>query len=261
MDRGNATVAVNAGPHVLVVAGSDSSGGAGIARDVETLAAFGVRACLAVTAVTVQTHVAVDRIEMMPPGLIAEQMLAALAANDISVIKIGMLGSEDAIGAVAAVLEQHPNVPTVFDPVMAASSGRALLPDGAIGVMRHDLMPLCTLVTPNLVELAILTGDEQARDESAARRQGTILLDAACDAVLVKGGHGSSSRSVDILLRRGRAPVRFDAARLPGSMRGTGCMLASAAAAWLALGAPIEESVRKAKQHVHRRLREGFARR
>ncbi|RUM96308.1 hydroxymethylpyrimidine/phosphomethylpyrimidine kinase [Pseudaminobacter arsenicus] len=252
-------MAVNADPHVLVVAGSDSSGGAGIARDVETLAAFGVRACLAVTAVTVQTHVAVDHVEMMPPRLIAEQMLAALTANHISAVKIGMLGSEDAIGAVAAVLKQYPNVPTVFDPVMAASSGRALLPDGAIGVMRNDLIPLCTLVTPNLIELAILTGDEQAQGELTARRQGTVLLDDACDAVLVKGGHGSNSRSVDILLRRGQVPIRFDAPRLLGTMRGTGCMLASAAAAWLALGAPIEESVRKAKQLVHRRLRDGHA--
>jgi hydroxymethylpyrimidine/phosphomethylpyrimidine kinase len=254
MDRADRAMAVSGARHVLVVAGSDSSGGAGLARDVETISAFGLRTCLAVTAVTVQTHGGVDRIEPMPPSLIAEQMRAAFTANTIGAIKIGMLGAEDVIAAVAAVLRLHAQVPAVLDPVLAASSRRALLPDTAIGAMKHELMPLCALVTPNLIELAILTGNEPAPDEAATLRQGRMLLKAGCNAVLVKGGHAAGVEATDLLLRPDQVPVRFAAPRLAGTMRGTGCMLASAVAAHLAPESEpmdaVEEAVRQAKRYV-----------
>lgn len=247
-------MAVSGAPHVLVVAGSDSSGCAGLARDVETISAFGLRTCLAVTAVTVQTHGGVDRIEPMPPSLVDEQMRAAFAANAIRAIKIGILGTEDVIGAVATVLRLHPQVPAVLDPVLAASSGRALLPETAISVMKHELMPLCALVTPNLIELAILTGNKPALDEVAAVRQSHMLLKAGCNAVLVKGGHAGGVEATDLLLHPDQVPVRFAAPRLAGTMRGTGCMLASAIAARLAAESKpmdaVEEAVRQAKRYV-----------
>lgn len=235
--------------HVLVIAGSDSSGGAGIARDVETLAAFGVKACLALTAVTVQTHTAVERVDLCAPDLVEAQMRAALSANVVAAIKIGMLGSRETVARVAAVLRDHVGMPVVLDPVVASSSGRALLSDDAIAVMRESLMPLCTLVTPNLPELALLSGGSEADEHQQARD----LLDGGVKALLVKGGHAEGPRAVDTLYQAGKPPLRFEGPRLPGTMRGTGCMLASAIAAGLARGDGLEASVRAAKTHLSER--------
>jgi len=248
-------MAVKAEPHVLIVAGSDSSGGAGIARDIETIAAAGLRSCLAITAVTVQTHATVGAVDLVRPTLVADQMRAALGANHVAAIKIGMLAAEGTMEEVTAVLREHANIPTVLDPVLASSSGRPLLAKGAIAVMKRDLFPLCSLVTPNLIELAHLAGLEPAPDETHAILQGQQLLADGCPALLIKGGHASGARSTDIMLRLNHAPVRFDAPRLEGKMRGTGCMLASAIAAHLARDVPLEESVPKAKQYVFDRLR------
>nr|WP_313958435.1 hydroxymethylpyrimidine/phosphomethylpyrimidine kinase [Chelativorans sp. EGI FJ00035] len=235
---------------MLAIAGSDSSGGAGLSRDVEAIAAFGLRTAIAVTAVTVQTHQQVLTVEAMPPALVADQMRTALEANPIGAIKIGMLAAKGTIDAVASVLRAHANVPVVLDPVLAASSGGALLEPDAVAVLTHDLMPLCRLITPNLQELALLTGSRSVGSEEEVLRQGRILLDAGAPAVLVKGGHGSGKWSTDILLRPDSEPVRFEALRLNRQLRGTGCMLASAIAALLALDATVEESVRRAKQFV-----------
>ncbi|KQU89599.1 hydroxymethylpyrimidine/phosphomethylpyrimidine kinase [Mesorhizobium sp. Root102] len=242
--------------HVLVVGGSDSSGGAGIARDIETIASIGARTCLAVTALTVQTHEAVMQIHHSPPSLVADQMRAALKANEVAAIKIGMLAKAEIVAAVAAVLRENPQVPAVLDPVLASTSGRALLEAGAIAVMKRNLMPLCRLVTPNLIELALLVGSEPAVDEDSAVRQGRELLAAGARALLIKGGHASGARSTDILLCSDHEPVRFDAPRLATSMRGTGCMLASAIAAHLAKASPLEDSVRKGKRFVFEKLQQ-----
>lgn len=236
--------------HVLIVAGSDSSGGAGIARDIETVSAFGLRSCLAVTAVTVQTHAVVEHVILVPPELVAAQMRAAFAANAVAAVKIGMLGTAAAIEAVGAVLADNRQVPVVLDPVLASTSGRVLLADDAIDVLRRDLMPICRLVTPNLVELAGLTGSAPASHEKGACLQAEELSRTVRTAVLVKGGHAQGSRCVDVLLQPNHPAVRFEAPRLPRGMRGTGCMLSSAVAASLALGGSLEASVSRAKQHV-----------
>ncbi|MDX8515298.1 hydroxymethylpyrimidine/phosphomethylpyrimidine kinase [Mesorhizobium captivum] len=252
-------MALNRDPHVLVVGGSDSSGGAGIARDIETISSIGLRTCLAVTAVTVQTHQAVTAIHHLQPGLVADQMRAALRTNEVSSIKIGMLPAGRVILAVAAVLSENPRIPAVLDPVLASSSGRPLVEPNAIDVMKRDLMPLCRLVTPNLVELAVLTGSELAVSDEDVLRQGRRLLAAGPRALLIKGGHAAGARSTDILLSPDREPVRFDMPRLAGSMRGTGCMLASAIAAHLARAKSLEGSVREAKQRVFEKLMEASA--
>ncbi|RVD57662.1 hydroxymethylpyrimidine/phosphomethylpyrimidine kinase [Mesorhizobium sp. M2D.F.Ca.ET.185.01.1.1] len=245
-------------PHVLIVAGSDSSGGAGIARDIETVSAFGLRSCLAVTAVTAQTHATVEHIEQMPPQLIAAQMRAAFAANPVAAVKIGMLGTAAAIQAVGSVLADDRQMPVVLDPVLASTSGRLLLAVDAIDALCRDLMPACRLVTPNLVELAALTRSVLALDEEAACRQGKQLSSTVGTTVLVKGGHARGPQAVDLLLPPDGPAVRFEAARLKHRMRGTGCMLSTAVATFLALGASLEESVRGAKQYVFERfVREG----
>ncbi|MGX5802072.1 hydroxymethylpyrimidine/phosphomethylpyrimidine kinase [Bradyrhizobium sp. Arg314] len=253
-------MALKQDPHVLVVGGSDSSGGAGIARDIETISAIGVRTCVAITAVTVQTHDAVGDIRHMQPGLVADQMRAALRANEVAAIKIGMLATAQIIAAVATVLRENPRIPAVLDPVLASSSGRPLLQARAIGVMKRDLMPLCRLVTPNLIELAILTGSELAGDDDDALRQGRRLLAAGPPALLIKGGHAAGPRSTDILLSLEQEPIRLDMPRLAGSMRGTGCMLASAIAARLAGAKPLEDSVREGKRLVFEKFLQSFER-
>ncbi|AZO29658.1 hydroxymethylpyrimidine/phosphomethylpyrimidine kinase [Mesorhizobium sp. M1B.F.Ca.ET.045.04.1.1] len=250
-------MALNRELHVLVVGGSDSSGGAGIARDIETISSIGLRTCLAVTAVTVQTHGAVKDILHLQPGLVADQMRAALQANEVAAIKIGMLANASIIAAVAGVLNENPRIPAVLDPVLASSSGRPLVEPNAIDVMKRDLMPLCRLVTPNLIELAVLTGS--AVNDEEVLRQGRRLLAAGPQALLLKGGHAAGARSTDILLSPDREPVRFDMPRLAGSMRGTGCMLASAIAAHLAKAKSLEDSVRAAKQRVFEKLMEASA--
>ncbi|MER8376692.1 hydroxymethylpyrimidine/phosphomethylpyrimidine kinase [Mesorhizobium sp. M1406] len=246
-------------PHVLVVGGSDSSGGAGIARDIETISSIGVRTCLAVTALTVQTHEAVMEIHPSQPDLVANQMRAALQANEVAAIKIGMLATAEIVVAVVAVLRENPQVPAVLDPVLASTSGRALLEAGAIAAMKRDLMPFCGLVTPNLFELALLVGAEPAADESDAVKQGRKLLASGARALLIKGGHAAGPRSTDILLRRDQEPIRFNTPRLAGSMRGTGCMLASAIAAHLAKANSLEDSVRKGKLFVFEKLQKQAA--
>ncbi|MUT27092.1 MULTISPECIES: hydroxymethylpyrimidine/phosphomethylpyrimidine kinase [Mesorhizobium] len=241
-------------PHVLVVAGSDPSGGAGLARDIETICSIGVRTCLAVTALTVQTHEGVAEIHCSSPSLVAGQMRAALQANHVAAVKIGMLATGGTVAAVAAVLRENHHVPAVLDPVLASTSGRALLDANAISVMERDLMPLCRLVTPNLIELALLVGTEPAAGEDGVLEQGQRLLAAKPQAVLIKGGHAFGPRSTDILLRSDQEPIRFDAPRLVASMRGTGCMLASAVAAHLAKAKPLEDSVREGKLFVFEKL-------
>ena len=289
----NRVMAVTPDRHVLIVAGSDSSGGAGIARDVETVAAFGLRACLAITAVTVQTHDAVEWVEQMPADLIAAQMRAAFAANAIAAVKIGMLGSADAVTAVASVLASRLPLPVVLDPVLASTSGRVLLPMEAVEILKRQLMPLCALVTPNLPELVLLGdksasygldipppltpplkgegnwargsfpsplrggvrgGGNPATHEAAIIEQTRTLFESGVPALLVKGGHAEGDRSTDLLLRMSRKPLRFEAPRLDVRMRGTGCMLASAIAAGLGMGDDLETAIGNAKAYVFGKL-------
>lgn len=238
-------------PHVLVVAGSDSSGGAGIARDIETVAALDMRTCLAITAVTVQTHRTVEHVQPVAASLIAAQMRSAIAANPVAAIKIGMLGTAETVEAVSAVLAAYPGIPVVLDPVLAATSGRSLLTDDAQAALRGDLMPRCLIVTPNLIELAKLTRSTVALDEVTAVAQGEALSRSiGGTAVLVKGGHAQGASAVDLLVQDDRPTIRFEAPRLKATMRGTGCMLSSAIAASLAAGSGLLESIRNAKQHV-----------
>lgn len=245
---------MSARPHVLVVAGSDSSGGAGVARDLETIAALGLRSSIAITAVTAQTHNSVSHIMPLQPDLVAAQMKAALRANPVKAVKIGMLGNAAIAEAVADVLSRHPHIPSVLDPVLAASSGSPLLPDAAIASVKNMLTPFCRLVTPNLPELAVLTGSSRACTEKEMLRQAEALFSWGAQAVLVKGGHARKEHCDDYLILPDRSLLRFRAPRLSGSARGTGCMLASAIAAHLARSTQLQESVQRAKAYVFEQI-------
>ncbi|WP_428427486.1 hydroxymethylpyrimidine/phosphomethylpyrimidine kinase [Pararhizobium sp.] len=246
---------MNPKPHVLVVAGSDSSGGAGIVRDIETLAAFGVKASVAITAVTVQTHKGVEHIDAVAPDRVAQQMRAALSANPIAAIKIGMLATAETIAAVAQVLADHPGIPVVLDPVLVSTSGRALLSLNATDILR-DLFRMCTLVTPNLPELSVLAASPVSTSSASAADQARSLLQSGAKAVLVKGGHADGVDAIDLLIQQGQADQPFASPRLSVTMRGTGCMLASAIAARLAFGDPLAAAIAQAKAFVHGKLRE-----
>jgi hydroxymethylpyrimidine/phosphomethylpyrimidine kinase len=241
---------MNRRPAVLVIAGSDSSGGAGLQRDLAVLHAVGVAHASAITAITAQTDDAVRAIHHVPPAIIADQIAAAFDCRDIRAIKIGMLGTKATVTAVAASLKARRDIPIVLDPVLVSSSGRALLDLEGLRAMRDLLFPMATLVTPNLPEMATLCGTTAAASEAEMAAQAQKLLELGPRAVLAKGGHGDGEEALDLLVTRDAGVLRLSVPRLNASMRGTGCALSTAIAAGLASGKSLRESCKSAKEHV-----------
>ena len=237
-------------PTVLVIGGSDSSGGAGITRDLHTLHDLKVRGVAVITAVTAQTHTRVHSINLIPHGSIRDQIETALASNRIHAIKIGMLGTRRAVEAVALSLPQRSEVPIILDPVLAASSGRALVDDDARIALIELLFPRVTLVTPNALEAASLLGETVVTDSAALEAYAVRLLEDGPRTVLLKGGHAEGEESVDLFASPGNDVVKLRGPRLPGSLRGTGCALASAIAAGVAHELPLVSACREAKRYV-----------
>jgi hydroxymethylpyrimidine/phosphomethylpyrimidine kinase len=240
----------NATPAVLVIGGSDSSGGAGITRDLRTLHDLGAHGVAVITAVTAQTHSSVQSINLIPQGTIRDQIESALASNRIHAVKIGMLGTRRAVEAVASSLARLNEVPIVLDPVLASSSGRALADEEARVALMELLFPRATLVTPNAPEAAALLGEPVATHTAALEAFAVRLLDDGPRAVLLKGGHTEGDESIDLLVSHETDIVRLRGPRLPGTVRGTGCALASAIAAGLARELPLESACREAKKYV-----------
>lgn len=237
-------------PSVLVIAGSDSSGGAGVLRDVQVLTQFEVDARCAVTAVTAQTNTQVAAVHYLPPPLIRQQINSALESGEIAAIKIGMLGTCAIVQAVAESLPARDRVPIVLDPVLTSSSGKTLLEEAGLNALRELLMPLVTLITPNLPEAAALLGEEVATSEAAMLDQAQRLLRFDVRAVLMKGGHAAGEESVDVLVTRSDPPLCMRAARKAATRRGTGCALSSAIAAGLASKIPLAVACDRAKAYV-----------
>ena len=235
---------------VLVIAGSDSSGGAGIARDVQTLAHFGVAALCALTAVTAQSDAQLTAVHLVPPDMVRAQIEAAFATRQAGAIKIGMLGRRATVLAVAASLATREPLPLVLDPVLASSSGGELLDAAGQAALCETLLPRTTLLTPNIPEAAALLGTPRARTEDELLRQAEALLALGPRAVLLKGGHGEGAVAVDLLLIRAEGLQRLSAPRCDATRRGTGCALSSAIAAGLAAGAALPEACARAKRYV-----------
>lgn len=234
-------------PIALTIAGSDSSGGAGIQADLKTFSALGIYGATVITALTAQNTRGVSAIHAAPPGFIRAQMDAVFADLDIRAVKVGMLGSEAAVLAVADGLAAWRGAPVVVDPVMVAASGDPLLDEGAEFALRAHILPLADLLTPNLPEAARLLGATVAADEGMMVRQGELLLSLGPKAVLMKGGHGTGPEAVDLLFDGGNI-VRLAADRVPTkNTHGTGCTLSSAIAAGLAMGMTLLDAVREAK--------------
>jgi hydroxymethylpyrimidine/phosphomethylpyrimidine kinase len=243
----------------LTIAGSDSSGGAGIQADLTTFSAFGVYGASALTALTAQNTHGVQGIHAVPAGFVAAQLESVLSDLDVAAIKTGMLADAGIVETVARTLRAAPSVPLIVDPVMVATSGDVLLAAEAVAALKRDLIPLATLITPNLAEAGVLLGSCRAESEEEMLDQARALVALGCRAVLLKGGHGGEDAAVDVLADA-TGPQRLALARLDTRhTHGTGCTLSAAIAALLALGIPLTEAVRRAKAYVWHALRHGRA--
>jgi hydroxymethylpyrimidine/phosphomethylpyrimidine kinase len=237
-------------PVALTIAGSDSSGGAGIQADLKTFAALGVYGASVITALTAQNTRGVSGIHQVPAEFVAAQIDAVFSDLAVDAVKIGMVAQLATIDAIAEGLKRWSPGHVVLDPVMVATSGDRLLAADAVEALRTKLIPRAALVTPNLPEAAALLDEPVAASEDAIERQGKRLLAMGCPAVLIKGGHGRGSESTDYLVTASGV-VALSAPRVATqNTHGTGCSLSSAIAAGLARGEDMETAVRNAKAWV-----------
>ncbi len=237
-------------PIALTIAGSDSSGGAGIQADLKTFSALGVYGASVVAALTAQNTQGVTAIYDLPADFVTAQIDAVFSDLDVGAVKIGMLSQADVITAVADGLRRYRQDNIVLDPVMVAATGERLLAPQAVAVLRDALIPRALVLTPNLPEAAALLETTVARNESEMQEQGRRLLALGARAVLMKGGHAGGADSVDLLIEK-NSVTRFVAARIATkNTHGTGCTLSSAIAAGLAKGFDLARAVREAKDYV-----------
>jgi hydroxymethylpyrimidine/phosphomethylpyrimidine kinase len=242
-------------PTVLVVAGNDPSGGAGIAADLQAITAAGAHPAPVITALTVQDTINASAVEPASPALVAAQMEAVLADIPVAAVKIGLLATADIAIAVAGVLARHPGLPVILDPVLVAAGGARLAEDALVGVVLEKLCPLTTLLTPNAHEIRRLAPElaDIAARAAALRRAG-------CEFVLAKGGDEADAGDREVLntLYGPGGTREFRWPRLAGSFHGSGCTLASACAARIALGDSVEAAVATAQALTHRWLERAF---
>lgn len=237
-------------PIALTIAGSDSSGGAGIQADLKTFAALGVYGASVITALTAQNTQGVAAIHDVPADFIAAQLDAVFADLDVAAVKVGMVGRGGAVEAVARGLVRHKARNIVLDPVMVASTGASLIARDGVDALRRLLIPRALVVTPNLPEAAALVGSTLARNEREMEAQARELLSLGARHVLIKGGHGEGEEAVDLLIGEGEV-VRLSAKRIATkNTHGTGCTLSSAIAAGLAKGRDLVTAVQEAKSYV-----------
>jgi hydroxymethylpyrimidine/phosphomethylpyrimidine kinase len=237
-------------PIALTIAGSDSSGGAGIQADLKTFAALGVYGASVITALTAQNTRGVSGIHPVPPAFVTAQMDAVFGDLDVRAVKIGMVAQPETIDAIAAALARWKPSQVVLDPVMVATSGDRLLSADTVASLRTNLIPRAALITPNLPEAAALLDEPVASDQAAIAGQGKRLLAIGCPAVLIKGGHGEGAESIDYLFSAAGAIALAAPRILTSHTHGTGCSLSSAIAAGLAKGDAMETAVRNAKAFI-----------
>ena len=237
---------------VLIIAGSDSGGGAGIQADIKAVMAMGGFAATAVTAVTAQNTIGVHSVLQLPVSIVRRQIACVLDDLGADAIKVGMLGDAETVATVADELERLArDVPIVVDPVMIAKGGAPLLEPQAVAMLRQRLLPLATLITPNLPEAASLLGKAISDPVAAA----AALRATGARAVLLKGGHGEGDTVRDVLVYDGGVEI-IDMPRIATRhTHGTGCTLASAIAAGLAQSLPLVAAVGRARRYVQDAIR------
>ncbi len=243
-------------PNVLTIAGSDSGGGAGIQADLKTFSALGTYGASVIAALTAQNTRAVTAIHDVPPTFVRAQLDAVFDDIDFAAVKIGMLSRPEIIDAVADRLHRHGARNVVLDPVMVAKSGDRLLHAEAVGALEEHLLPLATVITPNLPEAGVLLGKKAPADEHAALAAAAALRALGPHAVLLKGGHLQSEVSIDVY-DDGAEPLVLSSERIAtGHTHGTGCTFSAAIAAGLADGLDPLAACRRAKAFVTEALRQ-----
>lgn len=247
-------------PIALTIAGSDSSGGAGIQADLKTFTALGVYGASVIAALTAQNTQGVSGVLPVPPDFIALQIDAVASDLRVTATKTGMLGEAAIVDAVCDGLERHDLGPLVVDPVMVATSGDVLLAPDAIALVKSRLIPKAAVITPNLAEAAKLAGSVPATSLTDMEAQARDLLALGCGAVLIKGGHMTGNKAIDVLVTR-QSPgtaQRYSAPRVDTrNTHGTGCTLAAAIAAHLALGESLDAAVASGKRFLAEALAAG----
>jgi hydroxymethylpyrimidine/phosphomethylpyrimidine kinase len=245
-------------PIALTIAGSDSSGGAGIQADLKTFAAFGVYGASVITALTAQNTHGVQAVAAVTPAFVIAQMDSVLSDLSVRAMKTGMLADRAIVAAVSTRLAAVTGIPLVVDPVMVATSGDALLQPDAVEAVIRELMPRATLITPNIAEAARLLGASPARSDREMADQARALVHLGARAVLLKGGHSLDVEATDIFFD-GVTLQRFSSPRIATThTHGTGCTLSAAITAGLAAGIPMIDAIDAAKTFVSRALVAGL---
>ena len=258
------TTAAGTRPIALTIAGSDSSGGAGIQADLKTFSALGVYGASVITALTAQNTTGVRAVHVAPVEIVTAQIEAVFADLAVAAVKTGMLANAAVLTAVAQALDCRPGMALVVDPVMVATSGDRLLDRLAVEAMLELLLPQATLLTPNLPEAAVLLDGRPARSLAEMEEQARALIGFGCGAVLLKGGHLASSTrapnvlATDVLVLDDGSCERIEAPWITtANTHGTGCTLSAAITAFLAGGVALPEAVRRAKAYLTAALEHG----
>jgi len=250
-------------PAVLVFAGTDPTGGAGLQADILTLASLGCHPLSVVTAVTVQDTVGVDDFLPIDADWIADQARGVLEDMPVAAIKIGMIGSVEAVAAIAEVVSDYPDIPLVLDPVLASGRGDSFANEELLDALRDLLLPQTTILTPNSLEARRLaeTADEE-NDESGEIRElsecARRLIDMGSEYILITGAHEQGAQVSNTLFNTRGIVHRLNWDRLPGSYHGSGCTLASALAALLAQGRDVAEAAKEAQEYTYQTLKNAY---
>jgi len=246
-------------PIVLTFAASDPSAGAGMQADILTIASMGCHPLTVVTAITVQDTSGVDDVQSIDAELVMNQARTVLEDMPVAAFKIGLLGSVENIAVIAEIISDYPDIPLVFDPVLSSGRGDELANEDMLDAMRELLLPQTTILTPNSLEARRLIQDEDNEDDNpdlaeCAKR----IIELGCEYVLITGTHENTPKVINNLYGE-HGLIRSDSwPRLPGIYHGSGCTLASAIAALLANGLPMEEAVREAQEYTWESLKYGF---
>lgn len=239
---------------ILCIAGGDPTGGAGLAADITAILSLGGHPAPVITAVTVQDTRRVHDYHPLPATLVIEQARAILDDIPVGAVKIGMLGEVETVEAVHTLLRDHPRVPVILDPVLQAGGGGSLAGRGTLDAVRELLLPLCTLITPNLPEAHLLAPGADSVDAA-----GIALLESGVEYALITGTHASTETVINRLFGHHGPIERYEWPRLPGEYHGSGCTLAAACAALIAQGEMTPAAVRRAQSYTWRSLQAAYA--
>ena len=259
----NAAAMFDNPPSGLCFGATDPSGGAGLQADLLTIASMGCHALTVVTAITVQDSSGVDDVLPIDADWVNDQARAVLEDMPVAAFKIGLLGSVENIAVIAAILSDYPDIPLVFDPVLASGRGDELADENMLDALRELLLPQTTVLTPNSIEARRLVQDEDSEEEGAQsiielKECAKLLLQMGCEYVLITGTHEHTPKVINALYGEQGLVGEEHWPRLPGIYHGSGCTLASAIAALLANGLPVDEAVKEAQEYTWQALKHGF---